>query len=562
MTATGNQDCFNMSGAFTIKLTITTPASNQSPTANAGGPYSGAEGSSIQLDGSGSNDTDGTITYDWTINTTGIEPGGSCSFDDNTLENPQVTCTDDGVFTATLTVTDDDGAMNDDDATVTVGNANPSATPSVPSSVNEGSNINLLLGSPSDPGANDTFTYQFDCGDGGGYSAPSATASRSCLTMDNGSRSVKLKIIDDDGGVAEYTDTVTVNNVAPSVVITGDSPVSESGDLHTYAFNTTDPGTADTFTHGTASCGASGVVVGAVTFSSTTGDGSFDCRFADDDPTNTASDTSTVSITITDDDTDAGTGSKDVTVNNVAPAITGVAGPSAPIALGGVAIVSASFTDVGSQDTHTCVFSWDDGSPNTTVNAPGNGNGTCSASHMYAGAGVYGVDVAVTDDDTESATSKFEFVVVYDPSAGFVTGGGWIDSPTGAYRTDPSLNGRGTFGFVSKYKKGATVPEGQTEFQLHFASFNFHSSSYQWLVLSANGTKAQYKGNGTINGAGSYGFLLTAYDGSPDRFRIKIWNTATSNVVYDNRIGMSDDIDAADPQAIGSGSIVIHTPKK
>jgi hypothetical protein len=28
--------------------------------------------------------------------------------------------------------------------------------------------------------------------------------------------------------------------------------------------------------------------------------------------------------------------------------------------------------------------------------------------------------------------------------------------------------------------------------------------------------------------------------------------------VYDNRLGLSDDIDAADPQIISGGSIVIH----
>ena len=167
----------------------------------------------------------------------------------------------------------------------------------------------------------------------------------------------------------------------------------------------------------------------------------------------------------------------------------------------------------------------------------------------------------MTDDDTGSATSKYEFVVVFDPSAGFVTGGGWINSPAGAYAAGPTLTGRANFGFVSKYKKGANVPEGQTEFQLHFATFNFHSTAYQWLVVSANGTKAQYKGDGKLNGGGSYGFLLTAYDGSPDKFRIKIWDKGTSAIVYDNRLGASEDIDTADPQEIAGGSIVIHRGK-
>jgi hypothetical protein len=38
------------------------------------------------------------------------------------------------------------------------------------------------------------------------------------------------------------------------------------------------------------------------------------------------------------------------------------------------------------------------------------------------------------------------FLVVYDPDVGFVTGGGWIDSPESAYMPDPSLTGRANFG--------------------------------------------------------------------------------------------------------------------
>ena len=72
------------------------------------------------------------------------------------------------------------------------------------------------------------------------------------------------------------------------------------------------------------------------------------------------------------------------------------------------------------------------------------------------------------------------------------------------------------------------------------------------------GSKAQYRGTGTINGATGYSFLLTAYDLNPDKFRMKIWRTAGGTVVFDSRMGQSDDIDVASPQSIGGGSIVIH----
>jgi hypothetical protein len=154
-------------------------------------------------------------------------------------------------------------------------------------------------------------------------------------------------------------------------------------------------------------------------------------------------------------------------------------------------------------------------------------------------------------------------VVVFDAAGGFVTGGGWIDSPEGAYAPDPSLTGKATFGFVSKYQKGADAPTGQTEFQFHVADLNFRSSSYQWLVIA--GPKAQFKGEGTINGAGAYGFMLSAVDADltpssdVDLFRIKIWDKATDSLVYDNMMGKDEN---ADPTTvIGGGSIVIHKGK-
>ena len=155
-----------------------------------------------------------------------------------------------------------------------------------------------------------------------------------------------------------------------------------------------------------------------------------------------------------------------------------------------------------------------------------------------------------------SSTAAVTLVVFYDASGSFVTGGGTIDVQAGSYTANPTLAGRANFGFVSKYQKGATVPDGETEFQFQVASLNFHSVDYQWLVVA--GSKAQYKGTGTINGVAGYSFMLTATDGTPDTFRIKIWNTATGAIVFDNKMGGTDDFSASPTQAIATGSIVIH----
>jgi|GEM_PF-2039450 hypothetical protein len=148
------------------------------------------------------------------------------------------------------------------------------------------------------------------------------------------------------------------------------------------------------------------------------------------------------------------------------------------------------------------------------------------------------------------AASIEALLVVYDPAGGFVTGGGWIMSPVGAYSVNPSLEGKANFGFVSKYQKGATVPTGNTQFQFKAGDLNFHSDEYDWLVVPGDHT-AKYKGIGTIDGAGSYKFMIWARDFEPDTFRIKIWEedeVETEIVIYDNGFD----------QEIGGGNIKVH----
>ena len=205
-----------------------------------------------------------------------------------------------------------------------------------------------------------------------------------------------------------------------------------------------------------------------------------------------------------------------------------------------------TFTDPDKLDTHTAVWDWGDGTTSAGTVVESNGAGTVGGSHTYATPGVYRVTVTVSDAYGNSDQAVYEFVVVYDPSAGFVTGGGWIQSPAGAYAADPALTGKATFGFVAKYQKGANVPTGNTAFEFQAGSLDFKSVSYQWLVVG--GAKAQFKGAGTINGTGRYGFLLTAIDGQlnggggSDKFRIKLWNMDNGDaIVYDNLMGAADD---------------------
>lgn len=154
-------------------------------------------------------------------------------------------------------------------------------------------------------------------------------------------------------------------------------------------------------------------------------------------------------------------------------------------------------------------------------------------------------------------------VVAVDPGAGFVTGGGHFISPAGAMPADALASGKATFGFVSKYKKGRSVPTGQTQFTFTAGSLDFHSVSYEWLVITGSDC-AKFKGLGMINGEEGFGFMLTACDvdepgTDADTIRIKIWETSYENVVYDNKIGFSDD--SYDGTVIKGGNIQIHQEK-
>jgi hypothetical protein len=250
-----------------------------------------------------------------------------------------------------------------------------------------------------------------------------------------------------------------------------------------------------------------------------------------------------------------------IEVTNTLPIIGTVTGPATPMPLGSNISIVVSNND---NNLANAAIVWDDATPSTIQNVPNPASGSFSVSHTYTAAGVYSILVTLTDAcGMISGTYKYDYVVIYDPNGGFVTGGGWINSPAGAYVANPTLTGKANFGFVAKYKKGSTIPDGNTEFQFQAGNLNFNSSSYDDMRLVISGYKANYKGVGKINGTGSYGFLVSAIDGNVkngggiDKFRIKIWNKNSGNaIVYDNNMGLDEN--DLPTTALGGGSIVIH----
>lgn len=225
---------------------------------------------------------------------------------------------------------------------------------------------------------------------------------------------------------------------------------------------------------------------------------------------------------------------------------------------GDAVTASGSFTDVGDPGDHTAVWHWGD-----FTTSPGTVDQVAHTvgpdSHTYTETGSFILELEVTDAAGDVCGSRYGRVRVYDPDAGFVTGGGWINSPAGAYRPDGSIEGKATFGFVAKYRKGATVPTGNIEFQLHDADLNFHSQDLLWLVVADNATRFWLRGEGTINGEMSpggvpYEFMIYAEEGDPDTASLWIWGTDEGGGVYIlYRSGL---------EPLDGGNIVIHTKGK
>ena len=144
---------------------------------------------------------------------------------------------------------------------------------------------------------------------------------------------------------------------------------------------------------------------------------------------------------------------------------------------------------------------------------------------------------------------------VYDPSAGFVTGGGTIHSTAGADYENASASGPASFGFVSKYHKGATTPSGNLEFQFRAGNLNFKSTSIDWLVVTGQ-PRAQFQGTGTINGGSVCKFQVDAWDrsfqpGSVDAFGLKIFACNSGGDANGNRYTIA-------ATTLMNGSIIIH----
>jgi hypothetical protein len=144
---------------FTISVTNV----NEKPTASAGGPYSVAEGGSVQLSGSGADpDAGDTLTYAWDLDNNGTfeTTGQNPTFSAGTLDGPSNQ-------TVTLRVTDQGGLHTDGTATINITNAAPTASISgTDGTLAKGLALKLSATDPSSADTTAGFVYSINWGDG------------------------------------------------------------------------------------------------------------------------------------------------------------------------------------------------------------------------------------------------------------------------------------------------------------------------------------------------------------------------------------------------------------
>ena len=198
---------------------ITPPPTNISPVANAGPDQLGNVGEVLNFNGTGSSDSDGTIvSYEWNFGDGELVANGV---------NVNHSYANDGTFTVTLTVEDDDGATHSDEAVVTINipNVAPIANAGPDQTVHAG-HVVTLDGSGSDPDGNNPLSYEWII-----VSLPTgSTALLSNTAIVNptftadllGDYVIELKVIDSLGAVS-VPDTVTIST-------TNTAPVAAAGD--------------------------------------------------------------------------------------------------------------------------------------------------------------------------------------------------------------------------------------------------------------------------------------------------------------------------------------------
>lgn len=170
--------------------------------------------------------------------------------------------------------------------------------------------------------------------------------------------------------------------------------------------------------------------------------------------------------------------------------------------------VSMTLTPVAPGSPITCA---------TAVLSGGGIGGTLRAKCTFTNVAVNVYDVTIAIGGNYYSGSGGTVVTVFDPSLGFVSGGGVI-----IHDGNPA-----NFGFNVRYKKNST-PQGQLLYIEHRPTGDIIVRGNVMQSLAILGHTAVFTGKGPVNGVGNYGFRVTVIDngeaGTADQFGLQLTN--------------------------------------
>jgi hypothetical protein len=384
-------DAHGGTSSDTLHVTV----NNVSPTAHTTLLAPAREGTPIVLTpavaDAGSGDT---LSYHWSA----VASNGQ-SIAESTDPTFVFTPNDEGAYSVTLSVTDDDGAVVENEMIIDVSDVAPTVTLAGPKSVPEGSPYVLTIGPVEDPGADTVKAYRVQWGDGTPLQlvtpdALAAAAGRLVHSFADGpaTRSISVELVDEDGThPATSAHEVVVQNVVPTItsLSTGATTIHE-GDTVTLQGAFTDPSVLDThqvridWADGTAAQ-VLPVVAGARAFTATH-------SYLDEVP-NIAQ----IKVQVDDGVAQSTLATTAVAVRNMAPTFTSLTRSVAEATEGSVIEFAGEVEDTGLADGHWVICVWGDKTrPLISRLGP---DGTFSFSHRYDVPGTFQIAATVIDDD-------------------------------------------------------------------------------------------------------------------------------------------------------------------
>jgi PKD repeat protein len=402
--------------AFTSQATAATPGSN------------------LSFTGTASAQAGGTIAdYKWNFGDGATGDTGTTPSDSHTYANP-------GVYTVTLTATDDLGVSSTATEAVTV-DAPPAAAFTAPDPAVPGTSANFNAGSSTD--AFGTITdYRWNFGDGTTDDSGNKPTDTHTYAA-RGQYQVTLTVTNDAGQTATATQTVTADD-PPRVAFTPSTTLTTPGVPVSFAGTGSSPDASGTITD----------------YKWNFGDGTTDDTGTGVAATHTYATSGVYTVTLTaTDDLGVTASAKQVVTVDAAPTAAFTSSPATPTPGSTITFGAGGSTDaVGTITTYSWNFG--DGAAATGPNP----------THTYIARGSYQVTLTVTNDAGQTATATKTIAIDNPPTAAF-TPSATVTTPGTQLSFDGTQSTPGAGGTIADYRwnfgDGTTADTGTTPTATH-----------------------------------------------------------------------------------------------